>query len=1004
MSRGLNIILSLNKFTLSGGNVAYKPIYVADIETTGLLHDLKEQGENAKLHNLAIKNVLNPDEEIRVFHANTESERNELQEFLNNEMYFYMHNGIMYDSVAFEMLGFDVSKITFVDSYALSLYLYLERDRHGLESWGEEFDVPKPVIKDWNNLTQADYDNRVVEDVKINYELYLKQKKDFCEIYGEMTDKEYCNHKTVRYLGLKFEQLREQEKCKIEIDVDLCEETISKYTKMVEEKTESLKKVMPKTLVKKKQKRPAKPFLKNGELSATGLKWKEITETAGVDFDFPHEIEVIVGTKEANPNSSQQIKDWLFSLGWKPDVFKYVKESNGDSRAIAQVYIPSSGGELTQSVLNLAQKESELNELTGKSVIAHRLGVLKGFLSSLEDGNCVTAGASGFTNTLRLKHKKPMVNLPAYNKPYSSSIRSCIKARKGKIFYGADLSGLETILKLNYQMPYDPEFVKEQQSDDFDPHLVIAVEAGIITQAESDYYKIKDKGFPLENYEQTDELKKLMLLVPSEEKTKLVEISGFRHIGKQGNYSCLPMDTTVLTPTGFKKFNELSIGDTVISFKDGMLVEDKILHKHFFKNASLWHYGDSKKVLKATKDHRWLTTNRSGKELVYKNFEEFTKETKILTTAPYNGGSLEITDDEASLIGWILSDGSFLDYKVSISQSLNKFYKEIESLLGRLGLSYKTHQSCRENGNHVNIYRLSKAEIRNLFEKIECGLDKEKFNWSEWVLKLPKTALESFLNAFFLGDGNFLDKRSYVITQKSGVVADAVLLAMYLIGDGRVKEEYRDNDMKVLRKHKTNFISTQRKSVKKKTMEDVFCLTTGNSNFVIKQDDEIMITGNCQYGAGAKAVSRSASIPLETATKVVTAYREKNWSINAIANDQYVVKHSTGKWLLNPINGMYYFIKNDKDIFSTLVQGSGSFILDLWLSFCFKLRKERNIDFDLLATFHDEKIFELDDNEETKQAVKKLSDDALIMVNNLLKLEIPIKSSFDFGYRYSDIH
>lgn len=678
-------------------DVAQKPIYVADIETTGLLHDLKEQGNKAKLHNLAVKNVLKPEEDILVFHANTEEEKNKIQDFLNQEMFLYMHNGIMYDSVALEILGFDVSKVTFVDSYAISLYLYLEREKHGLESWGEDFGVPKPEIVDWNKLSQAEYDNRVTEDVKINYELYLKQKKDFCEIYGEMTDEEYCNHKTVRYLALKMLQLKEQEKCKIEIDIDLCKETIEKYTIMLEEKTEALQKVMPKTLVKKKQKRPSKPFLKNGELSATGIKWKEITESAEVDFDFPHEIEVIVGTKEPNPNSSSQVKDWLFSLGWKPDVFKYVKEDNGESRAIAQVYIPNSGGEITQSVLNLAEKKVELKELTGKSVISHRLGVLKGFLNSLEDGKYVSAGASGFTNTLRLKHKKPMVNLPAYNKPYSSSIRSCIKARDGKIFFGSDLSGLETILKLNYQMPYDPEFVEQQQSEDFDPHLDIAVEAGILSQAESDFYKIKDKGFPKEKYVQTKELEELLLLVPSEEKTKLIEISGFRHIGKQCNYSC-------------------------------------------------------------------------------------------------------------------------------------------------------------------------------------------------------------------------------------------------------------------------------------------------------------------QYRAGAKTVSRSASISLEIANKVVTAYREKNWSIDAIADDQKVVKKTTGKWLLNPINGMYYFIKNDKDIFSTLVQGSGSFILDLWLSFCFKLRKERGIKFDLLATFHDEMILELDDDEDTKREVKRLTDDALIMVNELLKLEIPIKSSYDFGYRYSDIH
>lgn len=161
---------------------------------------------------------------------------------------------------------------------------------------------------------------------------------------------------------------------------------------------------------------------------------------------------------------------------------------------------------------------------------------------------------------------------------------------------------------------------------------------------------------------------------------------------------------------------------------------------------------------------------------------------------------------------------------------------------------------------------------------------------------------------------------------------------------------------------------------------------------------------SCQYGAGYLAVSRSAKISAKLAKDIVKAYKKKNWSIQAIAKEQIVVTKSTGKWLYNPINEMYYFIKADKDIFSTLVQGTGSYILDIWLAYTFYLREKEKLPFDLLMTFHDEKVLEFDESKIKEDEIKSLSERALEMVNKKLKLDIPIKCSSDFGYRYSDIH
>lgn len=101
-------------------------------------------------------------------------------------------------------------------------------------------------------------------------------------------------------------------------------------------------------------------------------------------------------------------------------------------------------------------------------------------------------------------------------------------------------------------------------------------------------------------------------------------------------------------------------------------------------------------------------------------------------------------------------------------------------------------------------------------------------------------------------------------------------------------------------------------------------------------------------------------------------------------------------------------LKTEKDIFSTTVQGSGAFLLDLWLQYIFKLREtgEYNIEggLRLVATAHDEQLQKFQDVEGNEAEVKRLLDDALALANKFLKVEIPFGCDTQFGYKYSQIH
>ena len=143
---------------------------------------------------------------------------------------------------------------------------------------------------------------------------------------------------------------------------------------------------------------------------------------------------------------------------------------------------------MCKSVKDLFDKEPGLVHLQGLGILKHRHSMVKGFLRDQEEG-FLTACAAGFTNTLRLQHSE-MVNLPSLRVKYGKEIRGLLKTRsENNVLLGSDLCSLENRLLHHFQMPIDPEYVKTQLADDYDPHLQTALSAGMLTQDEVTFYK-----------------------------------------------------------------------------------------------------------------------------------------------------------------------------------------------------------------------------------------------------------------------------------------------------------------------------------------------------------------------------------------------------------------------------------------------------------------------------------------------------------------------------------
>ena len=231
---------------------------------------------------------------------------------------------------------------------------------------------------------------------------------------------------------------------------------------------------------------------KDGTYSVAGKDWCDALKL----LKLPDTTEgtIPVEWKEGNPGSTPQVKEWLESLGWVPCTFKYQRNKiTGEEKKIPQVRYNSPSdprkGELTDSVLRLKSREPAIEVLEGLTVAKHRSGVFEGYLKAHKDGRMV-ASAGGLTNTLRLKHRAPIVNLPGVDAVWGKEIRGCIVAPEGEILVGSDVSSLESSTKRHYMFPHDPDYVNEMSQPGFDEHINLAKFAGAISQEDEDRYRL----------------------------------------------------------------------------------------------------------------------------------------------------------------------------------------------------------------------------------------------------------------------------------------------------------------------------------------------------------------------------------------------------------------------------------------------------------------------------------------------------------------------------------
>lgn len=473
--------------------------------------------------------------------------------FSRDDLVWVGHNILLFDIPAVEkILGVKVEG-EYIDTMYLSQYLYDKEESHSLEAWGRKLKVPKRHVEDemWDPFTEEewakmDHDKKLQDqykqyleeiyiprcdrDVEINTLIFKK----FLDYLSKLYKGDFDHF--VKYLTFIISNVQLQKSNMWKLDVPQLESNLKELKERYVSYKEELEGAMPKVKKMKWANKPKNIWKKNGDLSAAGARWFNYLKEAGLPEDCEEEkIKVFHKMEEPNASSPNQIKDWLFSLGWEPDYYKWTQNTAGETNIVPQV---KKGSELSDSVLLLAERKEEVKLLETYTVLKSRKESLEGFERNMDCEGFIEADIKGVTSTLRMRHST-IVNLPGVDKLYGDYVRGVLISRPGHTLCGSDLNSLEDRCKQHWIKPIDPEYVASMSDTFYDPHLDIAILSGEISEEEVNFYKWMDNKdnditFPI------DRVDPFFFHIDDNKKKELYnQIKAMRKVYKQVNYSAV---------------------------------------------------------------------------------------------------------------------------------------------------------------------------------------------------------------------------------------------------------------------------------------------------------------------------------------------------------------------------------------------------------------------------------------------------------------------------------
>lgn len=342
-----------------------------------------------------------------------------------------------------------------------------------------------------------------------------------------------------------------------------------------------------------------------------------------------------------------------------------------------------------------------------------------------------------------------------------------------------------------------------------------------------------------------------------------------------GNHDyCVTEDTKALTRDGFKSYNELRIGDKVLScYDDGSTKWEpirRVVSYHY--NGPMISYVGRGFDGMVTPEHRIVLRKTLKNGEASNNWKEYVggdllspfKKGYIQTSTDNKQSEFDINDDMIRLLAWCLTDGSYRNDVWVIYQRESNAHK-IRNILVGLNLSFKESIRSRDPISIADktIKRKPENEVSfYIHKKASTTLPFEGKSLPKWVNNLSARQFEIFWDTMVDGDGSYRSAQLPEDETNSGVLycnlsslRDELRVALAINGYSSSVSVFNNSDFRL------NFTRRSYRMLNKKIQISsvdydgiVWCVSVDSGRFFVERNGKIHLTGNCHPMHGGKAL------------------------------------------------------------------------------------------------------------------------------------------------------
>ena len=350
-----------------------------------------------------------------------------------------------------------------------------------------------------------------------------------------------------------------------------------------------------------------------------------------------------------------------------------------------------------------------------------------------------------------------------------------------------------------------------------------------------------------------------------------IDIMGDYFVSKNGRWFrryvapfwswCVPTDTEILTRDGWKRHDEIEVGDPVLTWN---VERDETEWQPIKKLAVFDHDGPLDVIegkygrFRWTPDHRVpVIKNAQTVKRPYGSYHypakrsivrshELNHHHRIPLVAPHKpSGKSILSVDEAAMLGWLVTDGYIRQrtkggFEAMIYQSPKKHAAAIRE---RFATSFSSESVHPDTG--VIAFRLAARSpailnIRRVF--------KSKDDMPRIVTRLSGEAAAAMFEAMRLAEGTASEsKHQEAWVQTPGPVMEAFQILAYLNGVATKKVSMRGGEIErvYLKRHRT-IQPARNDRYQEHYSGEVWCPVTDNGTWVMRQGGSVMVTGNTE--------------------------------------------------------------------------------------------------------------------------------------------------------------